>query len=328
MMGESSMIDDRQVSTDKFTVWNADTVEVAQSLPVESVDFSVFSPPFSSLFAYTAIDRDFSNCKSYAQFFEQYAFLVKEQFRVLKSGRLVAMHVMQLPLSKQHDGEIGLRDFRGDMIRAYQKEGFIYHSEVCISKDPVVAMTRTKALGLLYKQLRKDSAMSRQGIADYLVIMRKPGVNVEPVTKTHESFPVERWQRYAAPVWVTTQGVDDEGFGRCVSVYANDESGDGGIDQGNTLNVRTAKEEDDSKHLCALQIGVIRRAIKLWTNPNDVVWSPFMGIGSEGYVALQEGRRFLGAELKKSYFDQAVRNLREASSDRQPSLFAGLTDPA
>lgn len=316
---ERGSMNERVVNTNRYTIYNADTVEVARAMPADSVGYSVFSPPFASLFTYSALPEDMGNCASYDEFFEHYAFLVQEQFRVMKPGRLLSAHCMTLPTSKTHDGFIGLRDFRGDLIRAYQRAGFIWHSEVCIWKCPVRAMQRTKALGLLYKQLRKDSAMSRQGVADYLVTFRKPGVNAEPVAKTEDGFPVELWQRYASPVWVTTGAEDEEGF--LLLSDRETEDPNSGIDQTNTLNERSAKEHADERHLCPLQLSVIRRAIRLWSNPNDLVWSPFTGIGSEGHVALKEGRRFVGAELKKSYYEQAARNLAEASVVRQASLF-------
>lgn len=312
-----------QVITGRYSIWNADTVDVARSLPDASVDFSIFSPPFSSLYVYSNSSRDMGNVRNDSEFFRHYEYLVSEQRRVMRSGRLIAIHVMNLPTSKERDGFIGIRDFRGDMIRAYQRHGFIYHSEICIWKNPVTAMTRTKALGLLYKQLRKDSAMCRQGIADYLIVMRTPGENQAPVTKIAEQFPVERWQRNASPIWVTTEGVDSEGFEICVDVRGNDEQGDGGIDQSNTLQARSAREHEDERHLAPLQLGVIRRAIRLWSNHGDVVWSPFMGIGSEGVVSLEEGRRFVGAELKGSYYRQAAANLAVAArGGPQASLFA------
>jgi DNA modification methylase len=278
-----------------WTAFHADTVDVSKSMPDNSVDFSVFSLPFSSLYVYSNSPRDMGNVRDDDEFFKHYDYLVEQTLRVMKPGRLVAIHCMNLPTSKERDGIIGVRDFRGDIIRAYQKRGFIYHSEICIWKDPVTAVARTHALGLLYKQLRKDSCMSRQGIADYVVVMRKPGVNPDPVTHTHESFPVERWQRYASPVWMD-------------------------IDQSDTLQYRSAREDDDERHLCPLQLPVIRRCIELWSNPNDVVWSPFMGIGSEGVVALEMGRRFIGAELKESYFKQAVANLTDAENHQQLTL--------
>ncbi len=308
--------------TDRFAIYHADTVDVARGLPDRSVDFSVFSPPFASLYTYSNSPRDMGNVADDAEFFAHYAYLIKETARVMKPGRLVAIHCMLMPTSKTRDGHIGLRDFRGDIIRAYQAEGFIYHSEVCIWKDPVTAMQRTKALGLLHKTIRKDSAMSRQGIADYLVVMRAPGDNIEPIAHTHESFPVQMWQRYASPVWVTTGQPDEDGFLMCSAEETSDEAS--GINPSNTLQYRSAREHDDERHICPLQLGVIRRSIRLWSNPDEVVWSPFTGIGSEGYVALQEGRRFVGAELKKSYYEQACRNLREAQTVKQHDLFASV----
>jgi len=230
-----------------------------------------------------------------ADFAGHFNHLVPELFRVTKPGRLLSFHCMLLPSSKQNDGFIGLRDFRGELIRAFVAAGFIHHSEVCIWKDPVTAMQRTKALGLLHKTIRKDSSMSRQGIPDYLITMRKPGVNDEPISHTHENFPVSLWQQYASPIWTD-------------------------INPSDTLQYRSAREHDDEKHICPLQLQVIRRAMKLWTNPGDTVLSPFAGIGSEGYVALEEGRRFIGAELKKSYYEQAQRNLEHAENPKQASL--------
>jgi hypothetical protein len=207
---------------------------------------------------------------------------------------------MNLPTSKVRDGHIGIRDFRGEIIRAFEEVGFIYHSEVCIWKDPVTAMQRTKALGLLHKQIKKDSCMSRQGVPDYLVTMRKPGDNPERVTNTSESFPVQLWQQYASPVWMD-------------------------INPSDTLQYRSAREHNDERHICPLQLEVIRRAVKLWSNPGDVVWSPFAGIGSEGFVALEMGRKFLGSELKRSYYGQACRNLDRALSTNV-GLFAGVDE--
>lgn len=313
---------DREVVSSHYAIYHADTIDVARNLSDQSVDFCVYSPPFASLFVYSPSDRDMGNCRSHEEFFAHYHFLVKEQARVMRAGRLVAIHCMQLPTSKSRDGYIGLTDFRGQIIAAHQKHGFIYHSEVCIWKDPVTAMQRTKALGLLHKQIKKDSTMSRQGIADYLVIMRTPGENQEPVSHTNESFPVERWQRYASPVWATINGVDDEGFGICTGEVGDEITGS--IQPSDTLQYRSAREHADERHIAPLQLQVIRRAVKLWTNPNDTVWSPFMGIGSEGYVSIQEGRRFIGAELKASYFDQAAKNLASVvpgASTRQTSLF-------
>lgn len=306
---------------ESFCAYHGDTVEVSRALPDESVDCAVFSPPFSSLFVYSSSERDMGNVRSDDEFFAGYDFLIREQFRVMKAGTNTAIHCMLLPTSKTKDGVIGLKDFRGDIIRAYQKAGFIFHAEVVIWKDPVTAMQRTKALGLLHKQIRKDSSMSRMGIPDYVVVMRKPGQRVAPVAHTHENFPVEMWQRYASPVWVSTAGEDNEGFKRCVQTTATNPDG---IDQSDTLQVRSARENEDERHLCPLQLEVIRRMITMYSNPGEVVWSPFMGIGSEGVTAIEMGRKFIGAELKASYFGQAVRNLRVAEKQEhaQGSLFA------
>jgi len=307
--------------TDRFAAYMGDTVMVTRELPPQSCDFSIFSPPFGSLYVYGNSPNDMGNVRNDEEFFKHYDFLISETRRVMKPGRLVALHCMNLPTSKERDGFIGIKDFRGELIRAYQRHGFIYHSEVCIFKDPVTAMQRTKAFGLLHKTIRRDSTMSRQGLPDYLVVMRTPGTNPDPVSHTFESFPIERWQRFASPCWVSIKGVDDDGFGICGDDQqsGNDSSG---IDATDTLQYRSAREHSDERHIAPLQLEVIRRAIRLWTNSNELVWSPFMGIGSEGYVALQEGRRFVGAELKRSYYEQAVRNLASAvSQSKQPSLF-------
>jgi hypothetical protein len=295
-----------QCVTDRFSAYHGDCVEVVRTLPENSIHYSIFSPPFASLYTYSASDRDFGNCRTHDEFHAHFAFLVAELLRVTKPGRLLSFHCMNLPTSKVRDGVIGITDFRGIMIRAFVDAGWVYHSEVCIWKDPVTAMQRTKALGLLHKQLKKDSCMSRQGIADYLVTMRKPGDNPERVTHkgcsvscdccSESDLPVEWWQKYASPVWMD-------------------------IDPSNTLQGSSAREEDDEKHICPLQLEVIERAVRLWTNRDDVVFSPFMGIGSEGHVALREGRKFVGAELKPSYFKQAVANLRAAEMSKQPTLF-------
>jgi len=277
-----------QVITDRYSIYNADCIEVARSLPDESIDFSIYSPPFSSLYTYSNSDRDMGNSKSDEEFYEHFRFLVKEHYRTMKPGRLISFHCMNLPSSKTHDGYIGIKDFRGEMIRLFEEEGFIYHSEVCIWKDPVTAMQRTKALGLLHKTIRKDSSMSRQGIPDYLVTMRKPGENQEPISHTHEEYPVEYWQKIASPIWMD-------------------------INQSDTLQFRHARESDDERHIAPLQLEVIKRALELWSNPDDVVFSPFLGIGSEGYQSIKMGRRFIGTELKASYFEVAKKNLERAT---------------
>jgi superfamily II DNA or RNA helicase len=296
-----------------WQAYQGDCVEGVKQLDDNSVHYSIFSPPFASLYTYSNSDRDMGNCKTDEEFDKHFAFLIKELHRVLMPGRLVSFHCMNLPRSKQRDGVIGVRDFRGDLIRAFEAEGFVFHSEVCIWKDPVTAMQRTKAIGLLHKQVVKDSAMSRQGIPDYLVTMRKRGDNPEPVSGKLTSFAGEDgprlmdddtrnsiniWQRYASPVWMD-------------------------INPSDTLQFRNARDNDDERHICPLQLDVIRRGIQLWSNPGDIVLSPFMGIGSEGHVALEMGRAFIGFELKPSYYDCAVKNLIESEkSSTQEMLFA------
>jgi hypothetical protein len=242
------------------------------------------------------------------QFYQHFAFLVREMYRITRPGRLLSFHCMNLPTSKTNDGYIGIRDFRGDLIRLFQSEGWIYHSEVCIWKNPVVAMQRTKALGLLHKTIRKDSAMSRQGIADYLVTMRKPGDNDKPIRHYRDEverlenngdeediFPVELWQKYASPVWMD-------------------------VDQSKTLNFTEGRDSDDVKHISPLQIDIVERALRLWTAKGDTVFTPFLGIGTEVYCAVKMGRKGIGSELKKSYFDLACRNMMSAKQ-RTDDLF-------
>ena len=301
-MTERTMNDyaERSVSEGLWRMELGDCVEVLRREPSDSVGFSVFSPPFASLYTYSASDRDMGNCENDEQFMQHFGFLVRELYRVTKPGRLLSFHCMNIPTSKVKDGVIGLRDFRGELIRLFCSEGWIFHTEICIWKDPVTQMQRTKALGLLHKQLKKDSCMSRQGIPDYLVTMRKPGVNDDPVSNTNETFPVSEWQQYASPVWMD-------------------------INPSETLQGASAREEQDERHICPLQLEVIRRALRLWSKPGDLVLSPFGGIGSEGYEAVKAGRRFLGVELKESYFKQACANLRIASQQtRQRSLFGAV----
>lgn len=285
-----------------WQLYHADCVDVVSTLPESSIHYSVFSPPFASLYTYSASDRDMGNCGNHDEFYVHFGYLVDQLLRVTMPGRLVSMHCMTMPTSKAKDGFIGLRDFRGELVRTMERGGFVFHSEVTIWKDPVTQMQRTKALGLLHKQIKKNAAMSRQGLADHLVTFRKPGENPEPVTNTDETFPVKLWQQYASPVWMD-------------------------IDPSDTLQYRSAREHEDERHICPLQLEVIRRAIKLWTNPGDIVLSPFTGIGSEGYVALEMGRRFVGAELKKSYYEQACRNLASVepgAKGQQATLFEAV----
>lgn len=327
----------RQSINEHFALYNGDCVEVVKGLPENSIHYSIFSPPFSSLFTYSNSDRDMGNSKNDQEFFEHFKFLIKELYRVIMPGRLVSFHCMNLPTSKTHHGYIGIKDFRGELIRAFEAEGWIFHSEVCIWKDPVVAQQRTKALGLLHKQVVKDSAMSRQGIPDYLVTMRKPGVNEEAISGEFEEFVGEDgvldlsyeayekqaedmrskgrepwsfemwrsvyvWQKYASPVWMD-------------------------INQSNTLQYRSAREEKDEKHICPLQLDVIARGLDLWSNPGDIVLSPFTGIGSEGYESIKRGRRFIGVELKGSYYETAERNLLAAIDEAKGKIKIEGADP-
>lgn len=294
-----------------------DSCVAMETIETKSIDYSVFSPPFASLYTYTDDERDMGNCLTREEFFEHMAFLIPHLYRVTKPGRLLSFHCMNLPASKERDGYIGIHDFRGELIRAFQSAGWIFHSEVCIWKDPVTAMQRTKAIGLLHKQVKKNRNLSRQAIADYFVTMRKPGVTAEPIagllieyrgdmsdeefvrlvvlpkyTEGRMPFDVFKsiniWQKYASPVWMD-------------------------IDPGDTLQYTHARTAKDERHICPLQLGVIERGIELWSNPGDLVLSPFAGIGSEGHVALKMGRRFVGIELKPEYFEWACKNLRSAA---------------
>ena len=282
---------------DGWTLHLADCMDVVSDMDDESIDVSVYSPPFADLYTYTNSYRDMGNCSGDDEFIEHYEYLIKQLHRVTTPGRISIVHCMDLTATKSREGYIGLRDFPGSIIRAHERNGWIWHSKVTIWKDPVTAMQRTKAHGLLYKTLRKDSSRSRQGIADYLLIFRKPGENPKPIEHTEDEFPLDEWRKLASPTW------DD-------------------IDQTDVLNnYREARAEEDEKHVCPLQLEVIRRALRLWSAPDDLVYDPFTGIGSSGYVALDMGRRFVGSELKKSYFDQAKQNLIDITTpDRQTSL--------
>lgn len=305
-----------------IAVYNTDCVELAKSLPDNSVDFSVYSPPFSELFVYSDNVRDMGNALNHDEFMKQYEFLIAEMFRITRAGRLTAIHCIDLPLFKGKDGVSGLRDWQGEIIKLHEKYGFTFHSRITIWKDPVVEMQRTKANGLLYKQLCEDSCKSRQGIADYMIIMRK-NIDDESYKKIHSDgekfygyagcsmvdepygyknqdekkrfYSINVWQRYASPVWFD-------------------------IRQSRTLNTKQAKEDKDNKHICPLQLDVIERCIDLWSNPCDLVFSPFTGIGSEGYQAIKQNRKFVGSELKEAYFNVAVNNLKAAVAEKK-SLF-------
>lgn len=300
-----------QYSTDRYTLINGDTCEVITTIPDGSVGFSVFPPPFSSLYTYSNSDRDLGNSRNDEEFFTHFEFIVKELYRILMDGRIVAIHCMNLPTSKERDGFIGIKDFRGDLIRLFQKVGFIYHAEVCIWKNPVTAMQRTKALGLLHKQIKKDSCMSRMGIPDYVVFMRKPGENPDRVTHTGEDFPVDLWQDYASPIWDELNS----------PVWWE-------INQSNTLN-RMFADEESERHICPLQLDVIERCLKMYSKEGDVVFTPFMGIGSEVYQAVKMNRKGLGIELKKEYFLQAKSNMMKLDDeDKQMSIEEYLSNLA
>lgn len=294
---------------DKWAMYNGDCCEVIKDIPDNSIGYSIFSPPFAELYTYSNSERDMGNAKDYQEFFEHFKnFLIPELHRVLKPARSVSFHCMNIPAMKERDGYIGIKDFRGDLIKCFQQSGFIYHSEVVIWKDPLIEATRTKALGLMHKQLMKDSYICRQGLPDYVITMRKEGNNEECDFIGHpEGFtsyagkdePKETgikyshlvWQKYASPVWMD-------------------------IRQTNTLNKGNAREEQDEKHICPLQLDVIERCLALWSNPNDIVLSPFAGIGSEGYKAIEMDRRFIGIELKSSYYNEALKNLKQAVYER------------
>jgi len=289
-----------------FAIYHGDSVEVLKGIPDNTIHYSVTSIPFASLYTYSNSDRDMGNSRTYEEFTEQYLFLGAEWYRAMMPGRNVSIHCMNLPTSKERDGYIGMKDFRGDVIRWMQSLGFIYHSEVCIWKNPVTAMQRTKALGLLHKQIKKDSCMSRQGIPDFVVTFRKPGDNPERVEHTNENYPVSHWQDVASPIW---------------EEYATPTWWD--INQSATLQRKSARADKDERHICPLQLPVIERCIELWSNPGDVVLDPFDGIGSTGYQALLMGRRHIGVELKDSYFAQASLNCKaaEEQSGDQQSMF-------
>ncbi|TLD80149.1 site-specific DNA-methyltransferase [Helicobacter sp. MIT 05-5293] len=312
---------------ERIAIYHTDCVELAKSLPDEAIDFSVYSPPFANLYTYSDNLADMGNCANDEEFFNQYKYLIKEKFRITRNGRLTAIHCKDLPKYKNRNGASGLVDFAGAIIKAHEECGWTYHSRITIWKDPVIEMQRTKNQGLLYKQVCKDSAYSRQGMADYIIVMRKcvyednvpvcnengaerfydyigssylaPKIDksalMRSVNEAQRLYSIEVWQRYASPVWFD-------------------------IAQTNVLNTALAKDGKDEKHICPLQLDVIERCIELWSNKSEIVFSPFMGIGSEGYQAVLQNRGFVGSELKESYFAIAEANIKKAISEKQ-SLF-------
>lgn len=300
-----------QVVNDDYAIYQGDSCEVIRAIPGDSIHFGIHSPPFEGLYKFSNFDRDISNNEGQG-FWDHYSFLIQELLRVTMPGRIHAVHVMQLPTSKVRDGHIGMRDFRGEVVRAYEDAGWIFHSEVCIWKDPVVAQQRTKSIRLLHKQIVKDSTISGQGLADYILSFRKPGENPERVEGCFDRYSgtdepdrskytspmdgrnwysIEVWQRYASPVWMD-------------------------INQTRTLQYRGGRAEKDEQHISPLQLDVIERCIDLWSNPGDTVLTPFLGIGSEVWGAVTMGRKGIGIELKPSYFAQAVKNLEGAKHER------------
>lgn len=288
-----------QAHGDGWSLFNGDSAEVLPGLPDKSIDLAVFSPPFSLLYTYSATDRDLGNSATDGQFWRHFGFISAELRRVMRPGRNVCVHVAQIPSQKAKDGVIGLKDFRGDTIRHFQQAGFIYHGEVCIDKDPQAQAIRTKSKGLLFTQMHKDSVWSRPALADYILIFRAPGENAVPVKP---DITNNEWIEWARPIWY-------------------------GIRETDTLNVAEGREADDERHICPLQLGTIERCVRLWSNPGETVLSPFAGIGSEGFVSVKRGRRFVGVELKPSYYRAGVRNLRRAENESRPlDMFTTLTE--
>ena len=288
--------DTKPFVTDCCSVKRGDCIKLTQEIEDESIGLSVFSPPFAELYTYSNYVEDMGNSSDYNQFVKHFGFLVKELYRVMMQGRNVCVHCMDIPIQKGKEGFIGLRDFSGIILRIFEDAGFIYHSRITIWKDPVVEMQRTKALGLLHKQIKKDSTMCRVGLPDYVMVFRKDGERNNPVK--NDDMSVDVWQKLASPVWFD-------------------------INQSNTLQgVREAKEDKDEKHICPLQLDVIERCIKLYSNEGDKVFTPFMGIGSEVYQAIKMGRYGIGFELKDSYYEIAVKNIKSAILDKkQLNLF-------
>ena len=305
---------------EKWSIYRGDCVELVKQMPDRSIDFSVYSPPFADLFIYSESERDMGNCASDDEFMAHYGHLLNEMYRVMRPGRICAVHVSDLPARKSREGFIGLRDFSGDVIRAHQAAGFIYHGRFTIWKDPVREMQRTKSHGLLYKNIREDSTRNRMGMPDYVLLFKRPVTSkaeegeVVKVTHTPDTFPLDDWQQIASPVWTTRESDNDRKIAHLDHVWMD-------IDQGNTLNGRLARDEKDEKHMCPLQLDLIDRLCLMYSNPGEVCLSPFTGIGSEGVGAVARGLRFVGCELKDSYFAVATRNLEATEDKRQVQLF-------
>lgn len=286
---------------ESFRLMLGDSCERLTEMEADSVDFSVCSPPFASLYTYSPSDRDLGNCASRGDFLEHYGFVIREQLRVTKPGRIAAVHVADLPTTKGVHGVIGLTDFSGEVVRAFVDAGWIYHGRVTVDKDPQVQALRTKAQALMFTTLHRDSSKTRPALPDYLLLFRKPGENAVPIRGDVDN---DTWIQWARPVWH-------------------------GIRESNTLNVQVAREQADERHICPLQLDLIERCVRLWSNPGELVLSPFAGIGSEGYVALEQGRRFVGCELKPSYWRVAAANLRNAEAKASaPTLLDGLVGAA
>lgn len=322
MTTTSNVTDDAYITDDAFGKdWHlmlGDSAERLAEVATDSIDFAVYSPPFASLYTYSPSLRDLGNSASREEFFAHYGFIIGEMLRVTKPGRINAVHVQQLTTTKSTHGVVGLTDFRGEVIRAYQDAGWIFHGEVTVDKDPQAQAIRTKAQALMFVQKNKDSSKSRPALADYLLLFRKPGEIAQPV-KTDVTN--EEWIEYARPIW---RGTDDEGALDAMQVegLTVPDACWYGIRESNTLNVAAGRESADERHICPLQLDLIERAVRLWSNRGETVLSPFAGIGSEGYVSVQQGRRFVGIELKPSYWRAAESNLRRAeSAAATPSLF-------
>ena len=275
--------------TEDYALYNGDSAMVMKDIPENSVDYSIYSPPFSSLYTYSNSLNDLSNCKSHEEFFEHYKYIIKENLRITKPGRLCTVHVTNLSTTKSNEGYTGLIDFKGEVIRAYQKEGWIYHAEAVVWKDPRIAAQRTKTQGLLYATFRKDATKCRMGLPDYMITFKKPGDSEVPVTHDPDDFDLDYWAELASPVWMT-------------------------VDSANVL--QKVKDDKDERHMTPTQLDVLERGIQLYTNEGEVVFSPFNGIGSEGYQALKMNRKYIGIELKSTYFDVAKKNLNAAIEEK------------